>query len=102
MWLDYIAGTVTCMTMEGDVLNVYKRKPMRPLGITVHPDGTVYVCDHGSHSIHHITSQCTYIETVLSNGEVKKPRAVGFNPAGDRIYLSEDGATRNNVLIHSL
>ncbi len=60
--------------------------------LAVHPDGSVYVCTWTY--IHHITSLCTHIETILDHGELHYPMAICVNPSGDRLYVSDwNGST---------
>ncbi len=75
------------MTLDGEVLTAFQGTCGFNQELAVHPDDSVYVCNITC--IHHITSQCTHVETILDHGELYSTKDICINPSGNRLYVSE-------------
>ncbi|XP_052781915.1 tripartite motif-containing protein 2-like [Mya arenaria] len=94
-------NTVIGITMGGDFRFKHSESYLQlPVGIAADNHGCVYVCGNGSCDIHQMSCDGQRIR-LLCDG-LPHPRAIAFDPYGERFLVTSDGSYKSTVQVYSL
>jgi DNA-binding beta-propeller fold protein YncE len=91
--------TVTCLTYDGKVKNVYKDDQLkRPYQLAVDEFGSVFVCGFHSGNIHQLSSELTKVKILIDKNEgLDQPNSVAYCPNTERLFV---GMTNKIKVFH--
>lgn len=98
---DECNNTVIGMTMNGDFRFKHTHAYLKlPVGLAADNHGCVYVCGNGSGDLHQMSRDGQRIRLLLDG--LPHPRAIAFDPYGDRFLVTSDGSYKSTVQIYTL
>lgn len=98
---DECNNTVIGLTMQGVFRFKHRHAYLKlPVGLAADNHGCVYVCGNGSCDIHQMSRDGQRIRLLLDS--LPHPRAIAFDPYGDRFLVTSDGSYKSTVQIYKL
>ncbi|KAL3853140.1 hypothetical protein ACJMK2_016710 [Sinanodonta woodiana] len=98
---DETNNTVTGLTLDGSLRFRYTENYLKlPTGVAADSHGCVYICGNGSCDVHQLSREGKRIKILLDG--VVHPRAISFEPYGDKFLVTSDGSFKSTVLIYKL
>ncbi|XP_053383736.1 uncharacterized protein LOC123536695 [Mercenaria mercenaria] len=84
---DCKSHSVACVSLQGDILAVYKHKDLRvPMGMVMIDDGSLIVCCYNCNgTIHHISRDLKRGQTI-SDG-LQYPQSICYNSKEQKVYI---------------
>jgi hypothetical protein len=98
---DECNNTIIGITTNGEIRFNHKHSYLKlPVGIAADNHGCIYVCGNGSCDIHQMTRDGQRIR-LLTDG-LPHPRAIAFDPYGDRFLVTSDGSYKSTVQVYTM
>ncbi|XP_053378358.1 tripartite motif-containing protein 3-like [Mercenaria mercenaria] len=98
---DECNNTIIGITTNGEIRFKHSHPYLKlPVGIAADNHGCIYVCGNGSCDIHQMTRDGQRIR-LLTDG-LTHPRAIAFDPYGDRFLVTSDGSYKSTVQLYTL
>lgn len=98
---DECNNTIIGVTMNGELRFQHSHPYLKlPVGIAADNHGCIYVCGNGSCDIHQLSRDGQRIR-LLADG-LTHPRAIAFDPYGDRFLVTSDGSYKSTVQLYNL
>lgn len=94
-------NTVIGITMSGEVRFKHSHPYLKlPVGIAADNHGCIYVCGNGSCDILQMTRDGQRIRLLMDG--LTHPRAIAFDPYGDRFLVTNDGSYKSTVQLYMM